>query len=180
MRKAGKARQSKSPPPRDAAAQAPPEPSADPFSLPDLSQLEAMGLGGGPPRSEISLDELEQLNPDELWARMSGWTPLEFLTFAYRNPYLPMSQRIAAAARVMDVIHKAKPKGISGVLGEPGLLGGFVPIGGLGQLDTSKLSDADLAQLEKILSKAKVEPDGTNGKAKAAPGRGAGARKGNS
>jgi hypothetical protein len=153
MRKAGKAPPKS--PPRDAAVEAPPAPGADPFSLPDLSQLEAMGFGSGPPRSEISLDELEQLNPDELWARMSGWTPLEFLTFAYRNPYLPMSQRISAAARVMDVIHKAKPKEVSGPGGQP--LGGFSPMGGLGQLDMSKLSDADLLTLEEIVSKARGE-----------------------
>ena len=40
------------------------------------------------------LDPLpDDLMPDAAWVRARGWSPLEFLVYAYRNPWLKISDR---------------------------------------------------------------------------------------
>lgn len=120
-----------------------------------LDRMKMFGLDGGPGFSDLpTQDELEALTPEELWVRLKGETPLEFLVRMYRNPWIPMSQRLGAASKVMDYVHKQKAKqldaGANGLLMPGGLL-----IGGLGPIDPRRLSDEQLSELDALLSKAR-------------------------
>lgn len=78
------------------------------------------------------------------WTVASGWTPVEFLTHLYRNPWQKTQDRIAAAKAVLEYNHRKLPEKLE--------------IAGRGiSLDMAalaKLSDKELATLEKILEKA--------------------------
>lgn len=61
----------------------------------------------------LMLHEPSQL-PDEgteliTWVKAQGWTPLEMLTHTYKNAWLPVQHRIAAAKAVLDYVHKKLP-----------------------------------------------------------------------
>jgi hypothetical protein len=122
-----------------------------------LERIRALSLDGGPPQSLIPLPEdLESLSADELWLRMNGWTPLEFLSFVYRNPYLPMGQRIIASKALLEFVHKPRPHSLTGADGAP-LVPGVVALGALGAVDPRKLSDTELDTLQALLDKARVK-----------------------
>lgn len=80
------------------------------------------------------------------WVKASGWTPLEFLAHTYRNPWQKMEHRISAAKAILDYAHKKVPQKVEAEIVGRGI--------GLDMAALSKLSDKELATLEKILEKA--------------------------
>lgn len=122
---------------------------------PDEPDIDALILASRIPcdgPSKLTDTPLELLNdPDALWVRMSGWTPLEYLTFCYRNPYQKPSDRIAAAKAVMEHAHRAvREIRVSGNPAAPLLAGVAVTPKTL-----SSLSDDDLAAFTALLEKLK-------------------------
>ncbi len=104
----------------------------------DISSLDASGPSALTDREEAD------------WIKSSGWTPVEFLTHTYRNPYQRMSDRINAAKAVLDYAHRKLPQKIevdASVAGRALTLDAAV---------LSKLSIKELESLEVIL--AKVAP----------------------
>ncbi len=81
------------------------------------------------------------------WVKASGWTPLEFLTHAYRNPFQKMENRISAAKAVLDYTHRKLPARIE-VSGEVATAGISLDAAAL-----AKLSGEELSALEKLLEK---------------------------
>lgn len=80
------------------------------------------------------------------WTAASGWTPIEFLTHAYRNPWQKMPDRIAAAKAVLEYNHRKLPTNVEVDLQSRNLT--------LDANALSALSDKELALLEKLLEKA--------------------------
>lgn len=111
----------------------------------------------GPDASELNnVDPTELVQTTEAaWIRMQGWTPLEFLVHAYRNPHLRAADRITAARSVLDYAHKRLPGalGLHATPNQPPLM----PAGG--RMDLSKLSAAELDLFAKLLSKANSNPE---------------------
>lgn len=98
--------------------------------------------------SALPQDQL--LDPDAMWVRASGWTPLEMLTNCYRNPWQRMSDRIAAARAVLDYAHKKLPAELK-LSGNPA-----APILGGVKLDVQalgKLNDQELDLLTSLVDK---------------------------
>lgn len=83
---------------------------------------------------------------ESLWVKSRGWTPLEYLTFTFRNPWQKTSDRIAAAKAVMDYVHKKLPQKIEvdGQVTETKK----ITAGNLG-----KLSDKELELFTQLLEK---------------------------
>ena len=110
----------------------------------------------GPEQSELgALEELAGTD-EQAWIRMQGWTPLEFLVKAYRNPYVRMAERITAAKATLDYAHKRIPSalGLHQTPGQPP----FMPAG-TGRMDLSKLSDKELDLFVSLMNKANSNPD---------------------
>lgn len=80
------------------------------------------------------------------WTAASGWTPIEFLTHAYRNPWQRMEHRIAAAKAVLEYNHRKLPEKLE--------IEGSTKSLVLDSAALKSLSDKDLALLEKLLEKA--------------------------
>lgn len=94
----------------------------------------------------VMLYEPSQLpDGDEItWVKAQGWTPLEMLVHAYKNPWNPIQHRVSAAKAVLDYIHKKLPQKIEVQ----------------GQVDRrittdklSRLSDSELEVFTKLLAK---------------------------
>jgi hypothetical protein len=83
------------------------------------------------------------------WTAASGWTPVEFLTHLYRNPWQKTQDRIAAAKAVLEYNHRKLPEKIEFEGSTKSLV--------LDSAALSSLSDKDLAVLEKLLEKAALE-----------------------
>ena len=142
-------------------------PYIDPKNLEALHKRYAqLGISIGPEKSALLLTDraaeiLENATPEQEYVLNHGQTPLEFLHSVYRQPLLPLSHRMNAARAILDYVHDQRPKRMSGVEGEPGLLGtqhDMANLGALGRFDPSKLSDKELAQLETLLKKG-AQPD---------------------
>ncbi len=84
----------------------------------------------------------------DAWVKASGWTPVEFLTHTYRNPWQKMPDRISAAKAILDYTHRKLPARIE--VENSGTVG----IAKLDASALSKLSAKELETLEKILEKA--------------------------
>lgn len=80
------------------------------------------------------------------WTAASGWTPVEFLTHAYRNPWQRMEHRISAAKAVLEYNHRKLPQTLDLDVKSKNLV--------LDANALSALSDKELALLEKLLEKA--------------------------
>jgi hypothetical protein len=76
----------------------------------------------------------------EVWVKASGFTPLEFLTYAYRNVLNDTKDRIAAAKAVLEYVHVPLAKGTKIDTSD-------------GSFDASKLSDAELDQFNELLGR---------------------------
>ena len=109
-----------------------------------LEQLGALG------QDASELTDVVDLTPTGEWIKNSGRTPIEFLTLVYRHPLVAMKDRISAAGRVMDFVHRKMPAAIE--VGNPD--------GSALRLDSgmlSRLSAKELDALEKLLTKAQGE-----------------------
>jgi hypothetical protein len=118
-----------------------------------LDRMAMFGMDGGPTLSDLpTQDQLEALSPEEVWVRLKGETPLEFLVRLYRNPWMPMRERRAAAESVMAFMEKqrAAAKEQSAMS-----INGILTVAGLGRVDIGKLSDDELNALDTLLSKAR-------------------------
>jgi hypothetical protein len=126
-----------------------------------VERMSMFGMDGGPKVSALpaSTEDAEALSAEDVWIRLNGETPLEFLVRVYRNPWLPMGQRQRAAESVMAFVHKQKARVLEGSDGQP-LVPGVLRLSGLGSVDVRKLSDTDLDTLQGILERACVEADG--------------------
>lgn len=98
------------------------------------------GLAANSP-SEITDKETE-----ELWVKSRGWTPLEFLTHTYRNPWHELKDRISAARAVLDYVHRKLPQRIE-------VEGSVMETRKLDASSLGKLSDEELEVFTKLLEK---------------------------
>jgi hypothetical protein len=110
-----------------------------------------------PPKSELPAPEdVTLITPEQEWVRSAGWTPLEYLTNAYRNPFIKHGERIAAAKAVLDYMHKRMPLPTQMLGADP--TNPLLPAGAagnaLGKLDVTKLTDEELGALMAIIGKA--------------------------
>jgi len=125
-----------------------------------LARIRALSLDGGPPSSQIPVpqEDLESLTPDELWVRTQGWTPLEFLSFVYRNPFLPMAQRVNAAKSLLEFVHKPRARMLE-AMGQDGD-GGEVTLSSGRVLNLGELNDTDLDAVARVLDRVgtRAEP----------------------
>lgn len=87
---------------------------------------------------------------DDAWVRAQGWTPLEFLTHTYKNPFQKMGDRIAAAKAALDYTHRKLPTRVEAQIE------GAVGVRSLDAAALAKLSDSELEVLSKILEKVGV------------------------
>ena len=96
----------------------------------------------------IECDGPSTLNADVPdWNKATGWTPVEFLTATYRNPFQPMQHRISAAKAAMDYTHQKLPSKVEVKSDNATTL----------SVDSSamkKLSDKELSTLMSLLEKA--------------------------
>ncbi len=99
---------------------------------------------------ELFADTLEKA-----WLASQGWTPLEFLAKAYRNPYVPVKERISAAGKLLEYVHKRIPTQFG--LGAAKDLPPFMPGGASNKMDLSKLSDKELDTFIALVNKANAE-----------------------
>jgi hypothetical protein len=83
---------------------------------------------------------------EELWVKSQGWTPLEFLTHTYRNPWQEMQHRISAAKAVLDYVHRKLPSRLE-------VEGSLTETKKLDANSLSKLSNEELAVFTKLLEK---------------------------
>lgn len=100
------------------------------------------------------LDPLpDDLMPDAAWVRARGWSPLEFLVYAYRNPWLKISDRISAARATLDYAHRKLPQTVqvTGADGAPVVLRAAGVA--LTPENLAKLSDAELDTFRAVLEK---------------------------
>jgi hypothetical protein len=132
-----------------------------------LERIRALSLDGGPPSSQIPVpqEDLETLTPDELWVRTQGWTPLEFLSFVYRNPFLPMAQRVNAAKSLLEFVHKPRARMLE-AMGQDG--DGQVTLTSGRVLNLGELNDADLDAVARVLDRAGARSSAVGGSAPAA------------
>lgn len=102
-----------------------------------------------PGNSELPLLP-DDIDPDAAWIRATGWTPLEFLTHTYRNPWQKPSDRISAAKAILDYAHRRLPQELklSGTPGAP-LVSGVA----LTPAALASLTDSELETLTKLLDK---------------------------
>ena len=137
-------------------------PYIDPKNLAALHKRYAqLGISLGPEKSALLLTDraaeiLENATPEQEYVLNNGQTPLEFLHSVYRQPLIPLSHRMNAARAILDYVHDARPKRMSGVDGEPPLLGtahDSAHLGGLGRFNPTNLTDKEMAQLETLLKK---------------------------
>lgn len=84
----------------------------------------------------------------ELWIKSKGWTPVEFLTHTYRNPYHKMEHRISAAKAVLEYAHRKLPQKIEL---DADIAGRSVQIDAA---QLTKLSEEELKSLYALLEKA--------------------------
>lgn len=107
--------------------------------------LEAM-LG----ESKIDGRSASELGEDdvETWIKSRGWTPIEFLTHTYRNPWQKMNDRISAAKAVLEYVHRKLPQKLE-IEGSMGTKNLSLDASALSKLSTEEL-DALTTLLEKI------------------------------
>jgi hypothetical protein len=82
----------------------------------------------------------------DAWIKHSGWTPIEFLTHTYRNPWQKMEARISAAKAVLEYAHRKLPSKVELDMKSRSVV--------LDAKSLAALSDKELSQLEALLSKA--------------------------
>lgn len=117
----------------------PPEPPKD-FEDRLSEELFTEGLAANSP------SELLDGTAEDLWVKSRGWTPLEYLTHTYRNPWQETKDRIAAAKAVLDFVHKKLPQKIE-------VEGNVVETKKLKAENLSKLTDKELEVFTKLLEK---------------------------
>jgi hypothetical protein len=83
---------------------------------------------------------------EEAWIKAQGWTPLEYLTHTYRNPWQETKDRIAAAKAVLEYVHRKLPQRIE-------LQGDITETRKLTAESLGKLSDDELTVFTKLLEK---------------------------
>ena len=93
-----------------------------------------------------SPSEITDAEAEDLWVKSRGWTPLEFLTHTFRNPWTDMRDRISAARSVLEYVHRKLPQRIE--VGGEMTQTKKITAEGLG-----KLSDAELEIFTKLLEK---------------------------
>lgn len=100
-------------------------------------------------RMQIDASGPSALTAEEVdtWVKSSGWTPVEFLTHVYRNPWMKMDQRINAAKSVLEYAHRKLPSKLE-VEGKGG-----ISVRNIDAAALAKLNGKDLAALEKLLEK---------------------------
>lgn len=139
---AAKTRRAKSQP------KATPPPGAEDLSADDLDKLTDLlsPLNGNTPSALPPLPD--DVDPDAAWVRASGWSPLEYLTHCYRNPWMKTSDRVAAARAVLDYAHKRMPQRLA-LGGDPAnpIIPSFSPAA------LSALTDIEVDQLRALLDK---------------------------
>lgn len=117
----------------------------------DVSEQDVAVLLPSVQQSEIPEDDPTALSVEQQWIRARGWTPLEFLVYAYRSPFIKVADRINAAKAVLDYAHKRIPTAYTvGSDGKPVLL----PVPVRGGMDLSNLSEPELDALAALLQKA--------------------------
>ena len=119
-----------------------------------LRRWDALSVGRGPPASELVVIDGLPATPEEQWMRMRGWTPFEFLTHVYRQPFVSLNLRIRAAESLLAYAHQQKPKRIDATIDNGTGADGVVNIGD-NIVDLKQLSDKDLLSIEGVLKKAK-------------------------
>jgi hypothetical protein len=88
--------------------------------------------------------ELGDLDPD-IWIKSRGWTPVEFLTHAMRNPFQQMGHRITSAKALLEYAHRKMPERLE--------IAGDLGVKHIDAAALAKLKPEELETLEKILEK---------------------------
>lgn len=107
-----------------------------------------------PGASELGVPADVELSPEQEWVRAAGWTPLEYLVHAYRNPFVKHQDRIRAALGTLEYVHKRMPKPVE--LGSDPKNPLF-PNTKAERMDLSKLTDAELEQFTALVQKMNVD-----------------------
>lgn len=115
------------------------DPLESPKDFADLlsEELFTEGLAANSP------SELLDGTAEELWVKSRGWTPLEYLTHTYRNPWQETKDRIAAAKAVLEYCHRKVSQSV-----DVNVTHKKLSVDGL-----SKLSDSELEVFTKLLEK---------------------------
>lgn len=114
------------------------ESANDPFAA-RAEELLAEGLEANSPSELLS-------TPEELWVKSQGWTPLEYLTHTFRNPWQETRDRISAAKAVLEYVHRKLPQRVE-------IEGNVVETKKLSTEGLSKLSDKELELFTKLIEK---------------------------
>jgi hypothetical protein len=101
----------------------------------------------------------EALSAEAGWMHSTGWTPIEFLTHTYRNPWQKMSDRISAARAALDYAHRKLPQSVA--LEGPNGSALFPQRVVLEPDALTRLSDAELDALMALLAKLGVHSNDT-------------------
>lgn len=118
-----------------------------------VTKEDAKQLIAEDPESDLPPFAIDASGPSQLgaqdvatWTAASGWTPIEFLTHTYRNPWQKTQDRIAAAKAVLEYNHRKLPEKLE--------IEGSTKSLVLDSAALKALSDKELAMLEKLLEKA--------------------------
>jgi hypothetical protein len=107
-----------------------------------------------PERSAIAYAPDAKLTPEQQYILSRGWSPVEFLREVYLEPLAPLAQRVVAAKALLEYAHRAQAKE---VVVPAGAVSSTTINVGSSAVDLKKLSDADLATLDSLLSRAAAQ-----------------------